>query len=81
MLFVFYLAHKINACSFMSTSGNLAIASDDGELQVFDVQHKRLLKTYRLDIKREGAIVQIYSFGHIIYALTQQSYVYCFDLR
>lgn len=65
----------------MNITGNLAIATDDGQLQVFDVQHKRLLKSYKLNVENEGTITQIYTFGHIIYALTQQSHVYCFDLR
>lgn len=65
----------------MNINGNLAIASNDGQLQVFDVQHKSLLTTYKLDVENENVITQIYTFGHIIYALTQESYVYCFDLR
>lgn len=60
---------------------HLAIASADGELQIFDISHKRLLKTHQIDPIEAGTITNMACFEHLVYALTHNSIVYCFDFR
>lgn len=60
---------------------HLALASADGELQIFDISHKRLLKTHRVDPIKDGPITNMACFEHLIYALSHNSTVYCFDFR
>lgn len=62
-------------------ANHLTIASTDGELQIFDVSHKRLLKTYQIDPNEDGPITNMACFEHLVYALTHNSNVYCFDFR
>uniref|UniRef100_A0A915ES12 non-specific serine/threonine protein kinase n=1 Tax=Ditylenchus dipsaci TaxID=166011 RepID=A0A915ES12_9BILA len=76
----FRYSHKINCCSFLG-DGHLAIALADGDLQIFDIEHKRILKSYQIDCEQDGAIVDMHCFDHLIYALTHHSAIYCFDLR
>lgn len=51
------------------------------ELVVHDLDDNRLLRSYSVDEEADGFISKVSTSGHLIYALTHHSGVYCFDLR
>ncbi|CAK5037531.1 unnamed protein product [Meloidogyne enterolobii] len=78
----FRYSHPINSCSFMGDRGNhLVMACADASLQLFDIERKHLIKSVQLNRQQEGPITDLYSFEHLIYALTHHSSVFCYDLR
>uniref|UniRef100_A0A1I8B8H4 non-specific serine/threonine protein kinase n=1 Tax=Meloidogyne hapla TaxID=6305 RepID=A0A1I8B8H4_MELHA len=70
----FRYSQPINSCSFMGDRGNhLVMACADASLQLFDIERKHLIKSVQLDRQQEGPITDLYSFEHLIYALTHHS--------
>lgn len=66
----------------MGDRGNhIVMACADASLQLFDIERKYLIKSVQLDRQQEGPITDLYSFEHLIYALTHHSNVFCYDLR
>jgi len=66
----------------MGDRGNhLVMACADASLQLFDIERKHLIKSVQLNRQQEGPITDLYSFEHLIYALTHHRSVFCYDLR
>jgi hypothetical protein len=51
------------------------------DLVVHDIDGNRLLRSFSVDKDADGFISKVSTSDHLIYALTQHSAVYCFDLR
>ncbi|KAE9548761.1 hypothetical protein FO519_008034 [Halicephalobus sp. NKZ332] len=75
--------HPINSCQFMTDNNDhLVTASEGGVLSIYDIEKKRFLsQTVTVDQEMEGGFTKVSTMNHLIFGLTAQSSVFCFDKR
>jgi len=76
-------AHPINSCQFMTDNSNhLVTASEGGILSIYDTEKTKFLsQTFTVDPDVEGGFTKVSTMNHLIFGLTAQSSVFCFDKR
>uniref|UniRef100_A0AC35FSA7 Non-specific serine/threonine protein kinase n=1 Tax=Panagrolaimus sp. PS1159 TaxID=55785 RepID=A0AC35FSA7_9BILA len=74
---------EINCLQFMTDNPNhLLSGSEDGILSIYDVEENKFLSNnITVDPNIDGGFTKLYSVDHLIYALTAQSSIYCYDKR
>uniref|UniRef100_A0AC34Q9S2 Non-specific serine/threonine protein kinase n=1 Tax=Panagrolaimus sp. JU765 TaxID=591449 RepID=A0AC34Q9S2_9BILA len=63
-------------------TNHLASGSEGGVLSIFDIEKKHFLsQTATVDTEYDGGFTKIKTIDHLIYGLTTQSSIYCYDKR
>lgn len=83
VLAISFLATEVNSCQFMTNnSHHLITATEGGILSIYDFEKKSFLnKIVKVDEELDGGFTQISSMDHLIYGLTAQSSIFCYDAR
>uniref|UniRef100_A0A914Z677 Non-specific serine/threonine protein kinase n=1 Tax=Panagrolaimus superbus TaxID=310955 RepID=A0A914Z677_9BILA len=74
---------EINCLQFMTDNPNhLLSGSENGILSIFDIEENKFLSNnITVDPIIDGGFTKLYSVDHLIYGLTAQSSIYCYDKR